>query len=384
MNINIAQQEINFLIDQSIHEIDTLVLTNQYNLLLEYYNLPTVSKSKIEELKKNIIYTINRIQRKIKSIIRSFLSAIEAENLKSYLEFIDRKYDINSLKNMAVTVKIKAPSDWTIDSISMEAEDICNYIIDAALIDDPYTIDVTKSISDIVNERFKTLVFDKLTKMSVGKIPDDESMIIANEVGYTQKNEFITKNVTTTTAVELLSDILRVKPEIIDLERRADTSLNKIIKELKKYQNRNEEKDNQDRLKQINASYQCMMKGIRLISITISYALKSIKQRKVFAKTVINYAIGVKKSKKDLNYSDGGTGSNYGYYRDDDLEDEDYDFEEESIMYNEIDFLNEDDLMLEEEELNLDLEACKTKKESKNVCEKCGKTLEKCECAKNK
>lgn len=386
MNINIAQQEINFLIDQSIHEMDTLVLTNQYNLLLEYYNLPTVSKSKIEELKKNIIYTINRIQRKIKSIIRDFISSIENENIKSYTEHIRAKYNMTDSKNTAVTVKIKGPDISKrvgVVNVYGTAQNLVQYIVDAALIEEPSKIDISKSAHDIIQERFESIVFKPYRiGLSFSKNKhNNDSDLIADILGYTTKDNFVVETVDTAYAIDELTTITEFKKSVIQLERNADTVLNSMIKELKKYQNNEDtDKNNKDHLKQINIAYQCIMRGIKLISITISNTLKTINQRKAFAKSIINFAINVKKSKKNNNYSDGGVID----YTEDFGDEDEFDFEEESAMYNEIDFLNEDDLMLEEEELNLDLEACKTKKESKNVCEKCGKTLEKCECAKNK
>lgn len=386
MNINIAQQEINFLIDQSIHEMDTLVLTNQYNLLLEYYNLPTVSKSKIEELKKNIIYTINRIQRKIKSIIRDFISSIENENIKSYTEHIRAKYNMTDSKDTAVTVKIKGPDISKrvgVVNVYGTAQNLVQYIVDAALIEEPSKIDISKSAHDIIQERFESIVFKPYRiGLSFSKNKhNNDSDLIADILGYTTKDNFVVETVDTAYAIDELTTITEFKKSVIQLERNADTVLNSMIKELKKYQNNEDtDKNNKDHLKQINIAYQCIMRGIKLISITISNTLKTINQRKAFVKSIINFAINVKKSKKNNNYSDGGVID----YTEDFGDEDEFDFEEESAMYNEIDFLNEDDLMLEEEELNLDLEACKTKKESKNVCEKCGKTLEKCECAKNK
>lgn len=383
MNENTFLSEINFLIDQSIYEMDTLMLTNQYNLLLEYYNLPTVSKSKIEELKKNIIYTINRIQRKIKSIIRDFISSIENENIKSYIEHIKAKYNLTDSKSTAVTVKIKGPANDRVVNVYSRAEDLINYIVDAALIEDPSKIDISESANDIIQERFNSMVFNRYKiGLSFSKNKhNNDSDLIADILGYTSKDNFVVRTVDTAYAIDELNQITQFKRAIIQFERNADGVLNSMIKELKRYQNTEDtDRNNKDHLKQVNIAYQCIMRGIKLISITVSNTLKVINQRKAFAKSIINFAIGIKKSKKNNNYSDGGT-IDYS----EDLEDEDdFDFEseEESAMYSEIDFLNENDLIFEEEEL--DLETCKAKKENKNICEKCGKPLEKCECTKNK
>lgn len=389
MNENIFLSEINFLIDKSIHEMDTLLLTNQYNLFLEQNKLPTISKSKIEELKKNIMYTIKRIQRKIKNIIRQFISAVEEENLKSYIERVKQKYNIYSGPGAdELEIKINGPvvTKSDIFIIIDRVKDILQNIENACY-DDIEKINTDVSIDEYVQFIFSRYVFSRFdtvdNNVSTKLNNMQKQQLIEDELLYTPRKKFTQHSVYTSDALEILLDLNGMKNKLFSIERMSDHSLHMMLNDIKKYQITDLSK--KDNLKKYNMIYRCIMEGMRMISLVVSIAIKSFNQKKAFAKAVINAAISIKKSKKDPNYH---TGNAPDYIEDWEDEEEDldneYGIEEEYIMHNEIDFLNEDDLILEEEELDLDLEACKAKKESKDICEKCGKTLEKCECAKNK